>query len=52
MKGDISVSDKEFIIFLCEQIYDIVCDGDEPDMKIIEKELENRKLDINDIFIC
>ena len=44
------MSDKEFIIFLCGQIR-IFCDGDQPDTKTITKELEDRGLDINDIFV-
>jgi len=44
------MTDKEFIIFLCEQICGLACDGDEPDMDIIEKELKNRNINIDDVF--
>jgi hypothetical protein len=45
------MTDKEFIIFLCRQINDICGDGDDPDMKTIEKELKARNIDIEDVFI-
>lgn len=45
------MSDKEFIIFLCEQILNIIADGDDPDIKVIEMELRKRDINPNDIFI-
>lgn len=44
------MDDKEFIIFLCEQIWDIVVDGNEPDIESIENELKNRNINPYDIF--
>jgi hypothetical protein len=45
------MSDKEFIVYLCEQIWNIASDGDEPDIDKITIELKNRGIDSNDIFI-
>lgn len=45
------MNDKEFIIFLCKQILDIVADGDDPDIKTIERELRNRDINPDDIFV-
>ena len=45
------MSDKEFIIYLCEQIFNIVVDGNEPNLDIIEKELKHRDIDPDEVFI-
>ena len=45
------MSDRDFIIFLCEQIWDIVSDGNEPNMDKICKELFIRNIEPDDIFI-
>jgi len=44
------MSDIEFIIYLCERIRDIICDGDEPDLDIIESELDSRDIDFEKLF--
>lgn len=46
------MSDKEFIIYLCEQIWDIVSDGNEPDLETIENELRSRDINPDDVFVC
>lgn len=45
------MDDREFIIFLCEQIRDIISDGDDPDLVLIEKELTARGIDPDTVFI-
>lgn len=45
------MTDKEFIIFLCEQLWDSACNGDEPDLKTIENELMLREINPEDIFV-
>ena len=45
------MTDIEFILFLCNQINNICGDGDEPDMGTIEKELDRRNIEIEDVFI-
>ena len=46
----INLTDKEFIIFLCEQIRDICCDGNDPNFVKISSELESRGIDFDDVF--
>ena len=46
------MNDKEFIIYLCKQIFNIVVDGNEPDLDIIEKELKHRGINPDEVFIC
>ena len=46
------MTDLEFIKFLCEQIFNIVCDGDEPDLDKIYTELEKRNINPDHIFTC
>lgn len=44
------MNDKEFIIFLCEQIRDICGDGDEPNLDKIDIELKARGINFDDVF--
>lgn len=50
-KEVIQMDDREFIIYLCKQICDIASDGDEPDIETISKELEDREINPDDIFV-
>lgn len=45
------MNDKEFIIYLCEQIWDLVSDGNEPNIETIEEELRNRDINPDEVFI-
>ena len=45
------MSDKDFIIYLCGQIWSIMSDGDEPDMETIIRELNARNIDTDDVFV-
>jgi hypothetical protein len=44
------MNDLDFIKFLCEQIQEIISDGDIPDMNIIKRELKIRDIPINSVF--
>ena len=45
------MTDKEFIVFLCEEIMNAYLAGKEPKMEMIETELINREIDPDDIFV-
>jgi len=45
------MEDIEFIKFLCKEILNICSDGDEPNLKVIDEELEKRGIDPNDIWV-
>lgn len=44
------MTDREFIIFICGQLWELISDGDEPDMDTIENELKSRGINSEDIF--
>lgn len=45
------MTDRELIIFLTEQIYRLLCEGNEPDLDKIKDELKRRNIDFDDIFL-
>jgi hypothetical protein len=47
------MTDKEFIIWLCELLWEDLSDGDVPDdadFDLIRKELQARDIDIGEVF--
>lgn len=50
IKSTKTMSDREFIFYLCRQIWNICSDGNEPDIEKIEEELRNRNINPDDIF--
>jgi hypothetical protein len=44
------MNDKEFILFLCKELWYVLSDGDETDLETIQKELKNRGIDPDEIF--
>ena len=45
-----TLTDKEFIIFLCYQLWNSIYHGNKPDLKIVKKELKYREINPDNIF--
>lgn len=45
------INDREFIKYLCKEIWYIVSDGDDPDIEFIKKQLLERGINPDDVFV-